>query len=162
MCNKLPDASSQALFADSQAHIWALEGLSHLVAASLSEDQLGVVQVTLPSILNCMLALQDAVDAHFKLPYYASRKPVRSFYSMGDPTYQTLRFTLRATLNTAIDRITSTFEEHLNAIQVSVEHQKRFQQIVKCKEGHLCTVTSKPLPPETPRMLYTVHRAHLT
>uniref|UniRef100_A0A3Q4H9R2 Nucleoporin NDC1 n=1 Tax=Neolamprologus brichardi TaxID=32507 RepID=A0A3Q4H9R2_NEOBR len=58
-CLKLPEASSQALFADSQAHIWALEGLSYLVQASFSEDQFGVVQTTLPSILSCMLVLQE-------------------------------------------------------------------------------------------------------
>lgn len=87
--SKLPEASSQALFADSQAHIWALEGkttpwtschirglfinchphpsilcfppagLSYLIQASYSEDQFGVVQTTLPSILSCMLVLQE-------------------------------------------------------------------------------------------------------
>lgn len=34
-------------------------GLSHLVAASYSEDKYGVVQTTLPSILSCMLSLQE-------------------------------------------------------------------------------------------------------
>lgn len=91
---QLPEASSQALFADSQAHIWALEGrrtrliscpsdseappwhytcmttssavlccpppgMSYLVQASFSEDQFGVVQTTLPSILSSMLVLQE-------------------------------------------------------------------------------------------------------
>uniref|UniRef100_A0A8C2KSQ5 Nucleoporin NDC1 n=1 Tax=Cyprinus carpio TaxID=7962 RepID=A0A8C2KSQ5_CYPCA len=79
--NKLPEASSQALFADSQAHIWALQGLSHLVAASFSEDQFGVVQTTLPSILSCLVVLLEAVDRHFKLPH-ASSKPVRTVCSM--------------------------------------------------------------------------------
>lgn len=131
--NKLPEASSQALFADSQAHIWALEGLSYLVQASFSEDQFGVVQTTLPSILSCMLFLQEAVDRHFKLPH-ASSKPVRSASSMGDSTYKTLRFALRATLKTAIYRITTTFGNHLNAVQMSAEHRKRLQQFLEYKE----------------------------
>ncbi|XP_071346981.1 nucleoporin NDC1 isoform X1 [Trachinotus anak] len=131
--NKLPEASSQALFADSQAHIWALEGLSYLVQASFSEDQFGVVQTTLPSILSCMLVLQEAVDRHFKLPH-ASSKPVRSTSSMGDPTYKTLRFALRATLKTAIYRITTTFGDHLKAVQMSAEHRKRLQQFLEYKE----------------------------
>lgn len=131
--NKLPEASSQALFADSQAHIWALEGLSHLVAASFAEDQYGVVQTTLPSILDSMFSLQEAVDRHFKLPH-ASSKPVRMYCSMGDSTYKTLRFALRAALRTAIYRITSTFGEHLNAVCVSAEHQKRLQQFLEFKE----------------------------
>uniref|UniRef100_A0A7N8YDS1 Nucleoporin NDC1 n=1 Tax=Mastacembelus armatus TaxID=205130 RepID=A0A7N8YDS1_9TELE len=131
--NKLPEASSQALFADSQAHIWALEGLSYLVQASFSEDQFGVVQTTLPNILSCMLVLQEAVDRHFKLPH-ASSKPVRSTSSMADPTYKTLRFALRATLKTAIYRITTTFGDHLNALQMSAEHRKRLQQFLEYKE----------------------------
>uniref|UniRef100_A0A8P4KJC9 Nucleoporin NDC1 n=1 Tax=Dicentrarchus labrax TaxID=13489 RepID=A0A8P4KJC9_DICLA len=131
--NIISKASSQALFADSQAHIWALEGLSYLVQASFSEDQFGVVQTTLPSILSCMLVLQEAVDRHFKLPH-ASSKPVRSTGSMGDSTYKTLRFALRATLKTAIYRITTMFGNHLNAIQMSAEHRKRLQQFLEYKE----------------------------
>ncbi|KAM6948916.1 nucleoporin NDC1 [Aplochiton taeniatus] len=131
--NKLPEASSQALFADSQSHIWALEGLSHLVVASYSEDRFGVVQTTLPKIFSAMLVLQEAVDRHFKLPH-ASSKPSRSTYSMGDPTFKTLRFALRAALKTAIYRITTTFGEHINAVQMSVEHRKRLQQFLEYKE----------------------------
>ncbi|XP_017561804.2 nucleoporin NDC1 isoform X1 [Pygocentrus nattereri] len=131
--NKLPEASSQALFADGQAHIWALEGLSHLVASSFSEDKYGVVQTTLPSILGSMLSLQEAVDRHFKLPH-ASSKPVKTSCSLGDSTYKTLRFALRAALKTAIYRITSTFGEHLNAVCISAEHQKRLQQFMEFKE----------------------------
>lgn len=131
--NKLPEASSQALFADSQAHIWALEALSYLVQASFTEDQFGVVQTTLPSIFSSMLHLQEAVDRHFKLPH-ASSKPARCTNSMEDFTYKTLRFALRATLKTAIYRITTTFGNHLNAVQMSAEHRKRLQQFLEFKE----------------------------
>uniref|UniRef100_A0AAX7U036 Nucleoporin NDC1 n=1 Tax=Astatotilapia calliptera TaxID=8154 RepID=A0AAX7U036_ASTCA len=114
--------------------LWSTStGLSYLVQASFSEDQFGVVQTTLPSILSCMLVLQEAVDRHFKLPH-ASSKPVRSTSSMGDSTYKTLRFALRATLKTAIYRITTTFGDHLNAVQLSAEHQKRLQQFLEYKE----------------------------
>lgn len=121
------------MFAESQAHIWALEALSYLVQASFSEDQFGVVQTTLPSILNCMLVLQEAVDRHFKLPH-ASSKPIRSTISMGDSAYKALRFALRATLKTAIYRITTTFGVHLNAVKMSAEHRKRLQQFLEYKE----------------------------
>ncbi|XP_016341680.1 nucleoporin NDC1-like isoform X1 [Sinocyclocheilus anshuiensis] len=131
--NKLPEASSQALFADSQAHIWALQGLSHLVAASFSEDQFGVVQTTLPNILSCLVVLLEAVDRHFKLPH-ASSKPVRTICSMGDSTYKTLRFLLRAVLKTTIYKITTTFGEHLNAVNISTEHRKRLQQFLEFKD----------------------------
>uniref|UniRef100_A0A8C8CF19 Nucleoporin NDC1 n=1 Tax=Oncorhynchus tshawytscha TaxID=74940 RepID=A0A8C8CF19_ONCTS len=110
--DQLPEASSQALFADSQVHIWALQGLSHLVAASFSEDQYGIVQTTLPTILSTLLLLQEAVDRHFKLPHTSS-KPGHCSCSMGDDSYKTLRFALRSTLKTSVYRITATFGGHL-------------------------------------------------
>ncbi|XP_054994291.1 nucleoporin NDC1 [Sorex araneus] len=131
--SKHPEASIQAVFADAQMHIWALEGLSHLVAASFTEDRFGVVQTTLPAILNTLLTLQEAVDKYFKLPH-ASSKPPRTSESLVDTSYKTLRFAFRASLKTAIYRITTTFGDHLNAVQASAEHQKRLQQFLEFKE----------------------------
>ncbi|XP_078188018.1 nucleoporin NDC1 isoform X1 [Callithrix jacchus] len=131
--SKHPEASIQAVFSDAQMHIWALEGLSHLVAASYTEDRFGVVQTTLPAILNTLLMLQEAVDKYFKLPH-ASSKPPRISGSLVDTSYKTLRFAFRASLKTAIYRITTTFGEHLNAVQASAEHQKRLQQFLEFKE----------------------------
>ncbi|KAL2772519.1 nucleoporin NDC1 isoform 2 [Daubentonia madagascariensis] len=131
--SKHPEASIQAVFSDAQMHIWALEGLSHLVAASFTEDRFGVVQTTLPSILNTLLTLQEAVDKYFKLPH-ASSKPPRVSGSLVDTSYKTLRFAFRASLKTAIYRVTTTFGEHLNAVQASAEHQKRLQQFLEFKE----------------------------
>ncbi|XP_048352174.1 nucleoporin NDC1 isoform X2 [Sphaerodactylus townsendi] len=128
-----PEASIQALFSDTQMHIWALEGLSHLVAASFTEDKYGVVQTTLPSILNTLLTLQEVVDKHFKLPHVSS-KPPRTIGNLANTSYKTLRFALRSSLETAIYRITTTFGEHLNAVQLSAEHNKRLQQFLEFKE----------------------------
>ncbi|NXH09610.1 NDC1 protein, partial [Bucco capensis] len=131
--SKRPEASIQAVFSDAQMHIWALEGLSHLVAASFTEDQFGVVQTTLPAILNTLLTLQEVVDRHFKLPHVSS-KPPRVSGSLVDTSYKTLRFALRASLKTALYRITTVFREHLHAVQVSTEHKKRLQQFLEYKE----------------------------
>lgn len=130
--SKHPEASIQAVFSDAQMHIWALGGLSHLVAASFTEDQFGVVQTTLPDILNTLLTLQEVVDRYFKLPHVSS-KPPRISGSL-DTSYKTLRFALRASLKTALYRITTVFGEHLNAVQVSTEHKKRLQQFLEYKE----------------------------
>ncbi|XP_009071115.1 PREDICTED: nucleoporin NDC1 [Acanthisitta chloris] len=131
--SKHPEASIQAVFSDAQMHIWALEGLSHLVAASFTEDHFGVVQTTLPAILNTLLTLQEVVDRHFKLPHVSS-KPPRISGSLVDTSYKTLRFALRASLKTALYRITTVFGQHLNAVQVSTEHKKRLQQFLEYKE----------------------------
>ncbi|XP_069934569.1 nucleoporin NDC1 isoform X1 [Oryctolagus cuniculus] len=131
--SKHPEASIQAVFSDAQMHIWALEGLSHLVAASFTEDRFGVVQTTLPAILNTLLTLQEAVDKYFKLPH-ASSKPPRIPGSLVDTSYKTLRFAFRASLKTAIYRITTTFGDNLNAVQASAEHQRRLQQFLEFKD----------------------------
>ncbi|NXO79905.1 NDC1 protein, partial [Sitta europaea] len=131
--SKHTESSIQAVFSDAQMHIWALEGLSHLVAASFTEDQFGVVQTTLPAILNTLLTLQEVVDRHFKLPHVSS-KPPRISGSLVDTSYKTLRFALRASLKTALYRITTVFGEHLNAVHVSTEHKKRLQQFLEYKE----------------------------
>ncbi|NWS71894.1 NDC1 protein, partial [Crotophaga sulcirostris] len=110
--SKHPEASIQAVFSDTQMHIWALEGLSHLVAASFTEDQFGVVQTTLPAILDTFLTLQEVVDRYFKLPHVSSKSP-RISGSLVDTSYKTLRFALRASLKTALYRITTVFGEHL-------------------------------------------------
>ncbi|CAN0212261.1 unnamed protein product [Lampetra planeri] len=131
--HKLPESSSQALFADCQAHIWALEALSHLVAASITEDRFGVVQTRLSEILNAMLALQDAVDRHFKLPQ-APNRPARQAHSLVDSSHKNLRFALRAALKTAVYRVASTFGEHLNSVQVAPEYRRRLQMFLDFKE----------------------------
>ncbi|KAM6456415.1 nucleoporin NDC1 isoform 3-T3 [Liasis olivaceus] len=131
--SKHPEASIQELFSDTQMHIWALEGLSHLVAASFTEDRYGVVQTTLPAILNVLLTLQEVIDKHFKLPHVSS-KPPKTSGNLADTSYKTLRFALRSSVKTAIYRITTTFGEHLNAVQVSSEHKKRLQQFLEFKE----------------------------
>eukprot|EP00079_Xenopus_tropicalis_P034775 XP_017948546.1 PREDICTED: nucleoporin NDC1 isoform X1 [Xenopus tropicalis] len=131
--SKHPEASSEDVFADAQIHIWALEALSHLVAASFSEDRMGVVQTSLSAVLATFFTLQEAVEKHFKLPH-ASSKPVRNPGSLLDSSYKTLRFSLRAALKTAIYRITTTFGEHLHAVPVSSEHQKKLQQFLDFKE----------------------------
>ncbi|KAG8436880.1 hypothetical protein GDO86_007826 [Hymenochirus boettgeri] len=128
-----PEASSQDVFADAQIHIWALEGLSHLVAASFKEDRMGVVQTSLSAILASFLTLQEAVEKHFKLPH-ASSKPSRNTDSILHSSYKTLRFALRAALKNAIYRITTTFGEHLHSVPLSSEHRKKLQQFLDFKE----------------------------
>lgn len=71
----------------------------------------GGVQWVLHRLILHFVSLQ-AVDRHFKLPH-ASSKPSRSSSSMEDSSHKTLRFALRATLKTAIYRITTTFGDHL-------------------------------------------------
>ncbi|XP_069448314.1 nucleoporin NDC1 isoform X4 [Ovis canadensis] len=80
-----------------------------------------------------MYFFSKSVDKYFKLPHVSS-KPPRISGSLVDTSYKTLRFAFRASLKTAIYRITTTFGDHLNAVQASAEHQKRLQQFLEFKE----------------------------
>ena len=60
-----PDAASRAVFAKSQIVIWALEGMSHLVALSVFEDRYGVVQRRLGDILATFISLQQVRSCSF-------------------------------------------------------------------------------------------------
>ena len=59
-----PLSQVRAAFAKSQLVIWAVEGLSNLISASVFEDRFGVVQKQLPKILAAMLNLQQTVERH--------------------------------------------------------------------------------------------------
>uniref|UniRef100_UPI00358EB752 nucleoporin NDC1-like n=1 Tax=Myxine glutinosa TaxID=7769 RepID=UPI00358EB752 len=130
---QIAESSSQALFADGQAHIWAFEAVSHMVAASFTEDQYGVVQTNLSSILCTMVNLLEAIDKHFKLPQ-ASNKPLRPTDSWPDASFKSLRFAVRSALRTALHRIANKFGHHLKAVDLSPEHLKRLQMFVDYKE----------------------------
>jgi nucleoporin NDC1 len=56
--NQNDNYKCQLLFVDSQLVIHALKALSNMVMASYNEDQYGIVQQTLPSILTTFAELQ--------------------------------------------------------------------------------------------------------
>ena len=52
---QLPDTVNQELYSDSQLQVWAIIGLSELVAASYAEDSYGVVQRVRDIHCTCIL-----------------------------------------------------------------------------------------------------------
>ncbi|PFX30801.1 Nucleoporin NDC1 [Stylophora pistillata] len=73
--DKIPEAHTQALFADCQLQIWAVEALSRLVVSSYTEDTYGVVQKSLPKIFISFVNLLQALDQHSKLSLALISKP---------------------------------------------------------------------------------------
>ncbi|KAK7485305.1 hypothetical protein BaRGS_00023404 [Batillaria attramentaria] len=128
---ELPDAKSRQLFAACQIQIWAIEALSHLAAASYTEDKYGVVQQTLTPIFTSLVSLQDHVEKHFKLQPTAVRRSNR------DPPPQPhdlLRQQLRVTLKTAVYRLTNKFGRHFGDLQLSGDCMKRLRPFMDYKE----------------------------
>ncbi|XP_038056521.1 nucleoporin NDC1-like [Patiria miniata] len=132
-----PEAMSRALFADVQLHIWALEALSSLVATSYREDTYGVVQGSLPDILVSMLALQSAIEKHFKLPTSLPKRSPSDFRPVrSGPIHPNdrLRFDLRSTVLTSLHRIVATFGPHLKSVQMAPEYKQKLTQLMDYKQ----------------------------
>ncbi|XP_071508200.1 nucleoporin NDC1-like [Diadema antillarum] len=131
-----PEAESRALFTDAQLHIWALEALSSLVAASYLEDSFGVVQSSLPDILAEMLALHNALEKLFKLPTpLTSRDPRELKVTRIGPAHpdDQLRNDLRTTVKTSLHRITSTFGHHIKSVPLAPEYRKQLTELMEYK-----------------------------
>ena len=60
------DTAIRSVYAKSQVVIWSVEGLAHLIAASIDEDRFGVVQKDLPEVLEAFLLLQKTVEKQSK------------------------------------------------------------------------------------------------
>ncbi|XP_022109750.1 nucleoporin NDC1-like [Acanthaster planci] len=137
LLNPFPEAVSRALFMDVQLHIWALEALSSLVAASYHEDTYGVVQGTLPDILVGMLGLQSAVEKHFKLPTSVPKRSPSDFRPVRlGPVHpdDRLRLDLKSTVTTSLHRIVATFGPHLKSVQMAPEYQQKLEQLMEYKQ----------------------------
>ncbi|NXW35237.1 NDC1 protein, partial [Phaetusa simplex] len=132
--SKHPEASIQAAFSDAQMHIWALGGLSHLVAASFTEDQFGVVQTTLPDILNTLLTLQEVKTVNLSLLQnkFRRREGVLLIlnFDLGDHFGVKLYFSWCYIYCKILCSAFVVF----SAVQVSTEHKKRLQQFLEYKE----------------------------
>jgi len=119
---------SRQLFADAQKYIYIVDGLSHILCASFVEDEYGVVQPSLSSVLSAFLDMLEAIDRHLKLCPIALRRP-RGVLSLGPGATEqldvVLRFALKASIKSAIYRIVTTFHRHLHAIELSTEHRRR-------------------------------------
>lgn len=103
-----PEAGMRAIFCKSQAAIWSVDILSHLVAASITEDRFGVVQKELVIILTSLLTLDQKI-AGFRKPAGTSDEDVR------------LKQELKAAVKAGLYRIAIQFGEHIQAIPMERE-----------------------------------------
>ena len=57
------------MFVESSKSLFAVSSLSHLVSASFTEDDFGVVQKKLADILELLVSLYDAVEKNIKVSF---------------------------------------------------------------------------------------------
>ncbi|GAB1606776.1 nucleoporin NDC1-like [Argonauta hians] len=128
---ELPDAAPRKLFSQAQIHIWTVEAMSRLVAASFTEDSLGIVQQNLPEILTVLISLYENVERHFKLTSTLGRRGMAGAYSYHDLA---LRQLFRSTLKSAIYRIVDAFGKCVLDFRLGHETQRRLKLFLEYKE----------------------------
>jgi nucleoporin NDC1 len=134
LVQETPENASRHLFADAQKYIFIVDGLSHIVCASLTEDMYGVVQSSLSVILSTLLDMLEAVDKHLKLCPISLRRPRLLSVGSAEQLDVVLRFALRASIKSAIYRIVATFRHHLNSVDLSIEHRRRLCSFEEFRE----------------------------
>jgi nucleoporin NDC1 len=123
------DAAVRSVYAKGQVVIWAVEGLAHLVAASIVEDRYGVVQKDLPKVIEALLLLQQTVEKHRKGATATARK--NRFETRDLQLKQELRIALKSSLF----RICVVFGEHLDALPLAADLRKRIMNYQSFAEG---------------------------
>jgi len=116
-----PEAGMRAIFCKSQAAIWSVDILSHLVAASITEDRFGVVQKELVIILTSLLTLDQKISGNRK-PVGNSDEDVR------------LKQELKAAVKAGLYRIAIQFGEHIQAIPMERELSNKMMNYHKFLE----------------------------
>ena len=113
------DTAIRSVYAKSQVVIWSVEGLAHLIAASIDEDRYGVIQKDLPEVLEAFLLLQQTVEKHRKGATATARK------NRFETRDLQLKQELRVALKSSLFRICVAFGEHLVALPISLELRKK-------------------------------------
>lgn len=122
------ELSLRNAFAQCQIVIWAIEGLSQMIAASVLEDKFGVVQRNLSEILTLLLNLQQTVERYKGLSMSCKHAPANKIRDIQ------LKQELRSAIKTSIYRITNAFGSHVSAISVPGEFQQKLDNYTRFQE----------------------------
>ncbi|KAG0257952.1 Nucleoporin NDC1 [Actinomortierella ambigua] len=121
---KFPDTRTLEDAEDFQLNIWAFQALAHLVRASFSEDQVGVVQRDISVVLEAMLELLLSVEAYL----------LRERALCGEHGDESLELSahgrvhaLTEALRTAIYQIVDVFQWQLDEFKLSSKSSERLR-----------------------------------
>uniref|UniRef100_H2YNY6 Nucleoporin NDC1 n=1 Tax=Ciona savignyi TaxID=51511 RepID=H2YNY6_CIOSA len=114
------------LYSDHNIHRWAIRSLASLSAASLAEDDYGVVQRRLHQVLNVLLDLLITLEKNGKV------LPSLSFAAAGKMLRE--QQSIKCETISAIYRITDTFSNQLESIPVDAEFRRKLRSFVDHQE----------------------------
>jgi nucleoporin NDC1 len=124
---ELPDAKVRYYLAQCQPVIWAVQGLSHLAAASFKEDRYGVVQKDLPAIITSLFQLKEALDKLKIGNYKRSKKTEHHDIRM--------KAALRSAVKRSLYCICITFSDYVKELPLTKGVLQQLQDFLIFREG---------------------------
>lgn len=125
---ELPDAKVRYHLAQCQPVIWAVQGLSRLVASSFKEDCYGVVQKDLPAIITALFQLKQALDKLQKVGNYKRSQKVEHYDIR-------MKAALRSAVKRSLYCICVTFGDYVKELPLKKEVLQQLQNFLMFREG---------------------------
>lgn len=111
-----------------QLVIWAAEAISSLSVFSLSEDSYGIVQKDMPTIINTLLSVKQALDKLQKSAVLARKMQA------DDKLIREIFISLRSTIKRSLYRIVTNFESYINDLSIELPTVEQLQGFLNYKE----------------------------
>ncbi|XP_015522593.1 nucleoporin NDC1 [Neodiprion lecontei] len=116
------------IFRNAQPVIWAAEGISSLIVISLKEDQYGVIQQDLPTIIRTLLSLKEALDKLHKANIFVKKS------QSDDKEIRQMMMCLISTIKRSIYRITTTFKDYIEDLPLEPDIIGQLQSFLSYRE----------------------------
>lgn len=123
---------TEQLFVDSFLVINALKGLSNLAMSSYTEDEYGIVQQTLPDIINTFLELQKILEK-FNPTHSSTTISFKVLQRSDANKIELLMQKLTFILNESLFKITQTFGPSLKSLALNEESMNRMKRFYLCQ-----------------------------
>lgn len=111
-----------------QLVIWAAEAISSLSVFSLSEDSYGIVQKDVPTIINALLSVKQALDKLQKSAVLARKMQA------DDKLIREIFISLRSAIKRSLYRIVTNFELYINDLSLELSTIEQLQGFLNYKE----------------------------
>ncbi|CAO3669194.1 unnamed protein product [Umbelopsis vinacea] len=121
----------QSLFPNSQVTLYAIESLSNLTSASLKEDECGLVQRDIATVIDCLLGCLQEVESLLYNPpasYSALKADSDSRITIREPLQ------IINALKSGLYQIVVTFEPYLSEFKVQPKYAAKWQALIKFEE----------------------------
>ncbi|RLU19778.1 hypothetical protein DMN91_008336 [Ooceraea biroi] len=113
---------------NSQPVMWAAEAISSLSVFSLTEDHHGIVQKDIPTIVNALLSVKQALDKQQKSVILARRLQTE------DKLIREIFTSLRSAIKRSLYRIVTNFEPYINDLCLESAAVEQLQSFLNYKE----------------------------